>query len=169
MRRNKTSSELQRSGNKWRQNIWNALPVRFSNLFPVHCDFVSEAGYVWTLIKSFSLANNDQFEHYRFGVDHPVNEDGGMVNWDTYSLSLPRMQSIADVSTHLRATCNFPDYGLVYTDYARAKLVGHDLFGYCEAQCRTYEYLNIRGIECQEWQERGNQPRGILIAQRVPQ
>ena len=48
-----------------------------NNLFPVHCDFVSEAGYVWTLIQSFSLANNDQFKDYRFGVDHPVNEDGG--------------------------------------------------------------------------------------------
>ena len=72
-----------------------------NNLFPVHCDFVSEAGYVWTLIQSFSLANNDQFKDYRFGVDHPVNEDGGMVNWDTYRLSLFRMQSIADASTHL--------------------------------------------------------------------
>ena len=56
-----------------------------------------------------------------------------MVNWDTYRLSLFRMQSIADASTHLRATCNFPDYGLVYTDYARAKLEGHDLLGYWDS------------------------------------
>ena len=134
-----------------------------NNLFPVYCDFDSEPGYVWTLIQSFSLANNYQFKDYRFGVDHPVNEDGGMVNWDAYRLSLSRMQSIVDASTLLRATCNFPDDGLVYTDYARAKLKGHDLFGdwgHWVGHCRTYEVVNIRGIECQDctaatWQTPG--------------
>ena len=115
-----------------------------NNLFPVYCDFDSEPGYVWTLIQSFSLANNYQFKDYRFGVDHPVNEDSGMVNWDAYRLSLSRRQSIVDVSTLLRATCNFPDDGLVYTDYARAKLKGHDLFGdwgHWVGHCRTYEVV----------------------------
>jgi len=55
-----------------------------NNLFPVYCDFDSEAGYAWALIQSFSLANRNQFKDYRSGVDHPVNEDGGMVNWDAY-------------------------------------------------------------------------------------
>ena len=119
------------------------------NLFPVYCDFDSEAGYVWALVQSFALANNDQFKHSRFGVDHPVNEDGGKVSWNSYRLSLSRKQSIADASTHLRATCNFPDDGLVYTDYARAKLESHNLFGYWIEECRTYEYLKIRGIDCQ--------------------
>ena len=76
-----------------------------------------------------------------------------MINWNAYRLPLLRMQSIADVSTHLRATCNFPDDGLVYTDYARAKFEGHDLFGDWIAQCRTYEFVNIRGIECEECTE----------------
>ena len=70
------------------------------NLFPVHCDFDSEAGYVWALVQSFALANNDQFKDYSFGVDHPVNEGGGKVHWNAYRLSLSRMQSIADASTH---------------------------------------------------------------------
>ena len=38
----------------------------------------------------------------------------------------------------------------MYTDYARAKLEGHDLFGDWEEQCRTYGFVNIRGTECQE-------------------
>ena len=121
-----------------------------NNLFPVYCDFDSEAGYVWALIQSFSLANNNQFNKKRFGVDFPVNEDDGTINWNAYRLSLSRIQSIVDASTHLRATCNFPDDGLVYTDYARAKLKGHDLFGRWERQCRAYEFVNIRGIECRE-------------------
>ena len=120
------------------------------NRFPVYCDFNSEPGFVWALIQSFSLANNNMFKNHRFGVDNPVNEDGGMINWNAYRLSLSHMQSVANVSTHLRATCNFPDDGLVYTDYARAKLEGHDLFGNWDNQCRKYEFLNIRGIDCQE-------------------
>jgi len=121
-----------------------------NNLFPVYCDFDSEAGYAWALIQSFSLTNDEMFRDHRFGVDLPVHEDDEMINWNAYRLSLSRMQSIANASTHLRATCNFPDDGLVYTDYARAQLEGHDLFGFWIAQCRTYEYLNIRGTDCQE-------------------
>ena len=119
--------------------------------FPVYCDFDSEVGYVWALIQSFSLAKKGHFTEDRFGVNLPFNEDSGTTNWSVYRLSSSRMQSVANVSTHLRATCNFPDDGLVYTDYARAKLEGHDLFGQWNGgRCHTYEFLNIRGIECQE-------------------
>ena len=109
-----------------------------------------EPGYVWTLIQSFSYGNNDQFNFKRFGLDFPVNEEESTINWSAYRLSLSRMQSVAASSTHLRATCNLPDDGLVYTDYARAKLEGHDLFGQWYTQCRKYEYLNIRDIDCHE-------------------
>lgn len=118
--------------------------------FQIYCDFDSEVGRVWTLIQSFSYENNDLFKYKRFGVNSPVHEDDAKINWKAYRLSLPHMHSIASVSTHLRATCNFPDEGLVYTDYARAKLEGHDLFGIWQAQCRSYEVMNIRGIECKE-------------------
>ena len=118
-----------------------------NNPFQVYCDFDSEVGFVWTLVQSFSFGNVNQLDTKRFGVDFPVNEDDGAIKWKIYRLSLSRMQSIAGVSTHLRATCNFPGDGLVYTDYARAKLEGHDLFGAWEGECRTYELLNIRGIE----------------------
>lgn len=117
--------------------------------FQVYCDLTHEPGYVWTLIQSFSYGNNDQFKVKRFGLDFPVNEEASTINWSAYRLSLSRMRSLAVSSTHFRATCNFPD-GLVYTDYARANLEGHDLFGQWYTQCRTYEYLNIRDIECNE-------------------
>ena len=69
------------------------------------------------------------------------------MDWNGYRLSLSQMQSLADHSTHLRATCNFPTDGLQYTDYARAKLAGHDIFGNWTI-CQMYEYVNIRGINC---------------------
>ena len=69
------------------------------------------------------------------------------MNWNEFRLSLSQMQSLAIDSTHLRATCNFLTDGLRYTDYARAKLAGHDIFG-TWATCQMYEYVNIRGICC---------------------
>ena len=99
------------------------------NPFQVYCDLDGEVDFVWTLVESFSLGNINHFNTKRFVNDYPVNEDDVTINWQSYRLSLSRMQSIVDVSTHLRATCNFPDDGLVYTDYARAQLEGHDLFG----------------------------------------
>ena len=108
----------------------------------------SESGFVWALIQSFSLAKKALFEEKMFGVDFPVNHNNNDVDWNSYRLSLLQMQSIANRSTHLRATCNFPTQGLRYTDYARAKLGGHDIFGTLDNKCQLYEYINIRGIEC---------------------
>jgi len=108
----------------------------------------SEPGFVWALIQSFSLANKGMFEEKMFGKDFPVNHTKNNVDWNSYRLSLTQMESIANHSTHFRATCNFPTEGLQYTDYARAKLEGHDIFGGWNVQCRQYEYINIRGIEC---------------------
>ena len=118
--------------------------------FQVYCDFDSEVGNVWTLMQSFSFGNNSKFRKKTFDVDYPVNQDDGAIHWSAYRLSLSRMLSIADVSTHLRATCNFPDEGLVYTDYARANLQGHNLFRTWTGKCKTYELVNIRGIECRD-------------------
>ena len=105
---------------------------------------------MWALIQSFSLANKEIFAYKGFGFDFPVNETTNKVDWTSYRLSLARMQSLADHSTHLRATCNFPTDGLQYTDYARAKLAGHDIFGEWASACKMYEYVNIRGHNCSD-------------------
>ncbi|KAL9952710.1 hypothetical protein ACROYT_G040002 [Oculina patagonica] len=113
--------------------------------FSVYCDIDSEPGFVWALIQSFSLAINSNV-FGAFSVDFPVNQS--KLDWNSYRLSLSQMQSIANHSTLLRATCNYPTEGLQYTDYARAKLEGHDIFGSWDLTCRLYEYINIRGNEC---------------------
>ena len=119
-----------------------------SETFPVYCDMETEPRFVWTLIQSFSLANKVMFEEKGFDVDFPKNDANSEADWTAYRLSLSHMQSLADHSTHLRATCDYPTDGLKYTDYARAKLAGHDIFGTFSDQCRDYEYINIRGNEC---------------------
>ena len=119
--------------------------------FYIFCDMESESGFLWALVQSFSLANKDMFEEKMFGTDFPVNHDTkNNVDWNSYRLSLPQMESLANYSTHFRVTCNFPTEGLQYTDYARAKLEGHDIFSGWNTQCRQYEYINIRGIQCSD-------------------
>ena len=59
-----------------------------------------------------SLENNDAFQlkpFYRH--DMPINQDPP--EWASYRLSMSCMKSIQDVSTHRRATCNFPTNGVV--------------------------------------------------------
>ena len=95
--------------------------------FPVYCDFGSKSGFAWTLIQSHSLLNNDAFNTKALYLhDMPVNQDAP--EWNNYRLSMFRMKSIQDVSTHWRATCNFPTDGVDYHDYWRVSLKNVDLF-----------------------------------------
>ena len=43
----------------------------------------------------------------------------------------------------------FPPTALKKTDYARAKLKNYAFFGTFSYQCLHYEYINIRGISCE--------------------
>ncbi|XP_058957778.2 uncharacterized protein [Pocillopora verrucosa] len=115
--------------------------------FSVYCDLQSEPGFVWTLIQSFSLSKRNTFNYAGFGKNLEIDIEEGEVNWNEFRLSLSQMQYLVNHSTHLRATCNFSTDGLQYTDYARAKLAGHDIFGTWNT-CQMYEYVNIRGIYC---------------------
>ena len=108
----------------------------------------SETGFVWALIQSLSFANRATYEDKGFSTDFPVNDNNNEPDWNSYRLSLSHMQSLSNHSTHLRVTCNLPADGLQYTDYARAVLAGHDIFGDWGGECKLYEYINIRGINC---------------------
>ena len=79
--------------------------------FSVYCDFGSEPGVAWTLIQSHSLQNNDAFNSKASYLhDMPINQDAP--EWNSYRLSMSRMKSMHDVSTHWRAICNFPTTGV---------------------------------------------------------
>ena len=106
-------------------DIYDSSNERFS----VYCDLQSEPDFVWTLIQSLSLSKRNAFNYAGFGKNVEIDIEEGEVNWNEFRLSLSQMQYLANHSTHLRATCNFSTDGLQYTDYARAKLAGHDIFG----------------------------------------
>ena len=119
-------------------------PARKS-FYQTFCDFTSENGFIWTLLESFSLANNDNFKAQPFYKDYPVNQNS--FNWNKFRLSLPIMNSTLSHSTHLRATCNFNTDGLVTTDYLRAKTTELNILLLKGYKCVTLEYINIRGYE----------------------
>ena len=117
--------------------------------FPVYCDFSSEPNAAWTLIQSHSLRNNYAFKSKMFYLhDKPINQDAP--EWNNYRLSMSRMKSIRDVSTHWRATCNFPTDGVDFRDYWRVSLGSLDFLvaptrnGFC----LSTEFVNVHGNEC---------------------
>ena len=120
---------------------------RDENKLKVICDFGSEKGFAWTLVESFSLLNNPYIQSYPFYISHPLHESNP--NWNYYRLSYLHMKDIADVSTHFRATCQFPVEGVNYVDYIRGKLNDTDVLdAKYVASCMKYDYVNIRGHEC---------------------
>ena len=117
--------------------------------FPVYCDFHSEPGFAWTLIQSRSLQNNTAFKGKAFYLhDLPTNED--VPEWNSYRLSMSRMKSIRNVSTHWRATCNFLTNGIDFRDYIRTSFAKNDFFAVPDenARCVWYEFVDIRGNRC---------------------
>ncbi|KAL9967567.1 hypothetical protein ACROYT_G025822 [Oculina patagonica] len=128
--------------------VYNILD-QHNKSFPVYCDFDSEPSAAWTLIQSHSLQNNDAFKSKVFYLhDMPINQE--MPEWNSYRLSMSRMQSIQDASTHWRATCNFPTDGVDYRDYWRVSLDMLDLLVEPDASgpCLLAEFVNVRGDEC---------------------
>ena len=115
------------------------------SLFQTFCDFTSENGFVWTLLESFSLANND-FKKQPFSKDHPVSQNS--FKWNKFRLSLAIMTSTLSHSTHFRATCNFNIDELVTTDYLRAKTTDLNILQINRWPCVKMEYIDIRGYHC---------------------
>ena len=106
--------------------IYNIVDQQNTSI-PVYCDFGSEPGVAWTLIQSHSLQNNDAFRDKAFYLhDVPINQDAP--EWNNYRLSMSRMKSIRNVSTHWRATCNFLTDGIDHRDYIRSSFDENDLF-----------------------------------------
>ena len=116
------------------------------SFYQTFCDLTSENGFVWTLLESFSLANNNHFKGQSFLKDYPVNQN--YFKWNKFRLSLPIMNSTLSHSTHFRATCNFNTDGLVTTDYLRAKTTDFNFLLPIQDLCVKMEYMNIRGYDC---------------------
>ena len=79
-----------------------------------------------------------------FKQNAPVNENAQ--NWNLYRLSLARMRSLQDHSTHWRATCSYPTHGVDFTDYVRGNFKDFNIVDYLgSGKCKKVEYINIRG------------------------
>ena len=78
-------------------------------------------------------------------INDPVNENSP--NWFLYRLTMDRMKSLRDVSTHWRATCSYDKYGINnYKDYIRGKFAEADIFAFLgSGVCLKTELVNIRG------------------------
>ena len=96
----------------------------------------------------FCLFTSVIFFDYRrtpLSVNDPVNENSP--NWPLYRLTVDRMKSLRDISTHWRATCSFEKYGINhYKDYVRGRFAEADIFAFLgTGVCLKTELVNIRG------------------------
>ncbi|PFX34616.1 hypothetical protein AWC38_SpisGene487 [Stylophora pistillata] len=134
-----------------------------SQTFQVFCDFDSEPGFAWNLIESFSLSNNHRFQKNIVFYDDYQAISGDAPNWQAYLIERPYLLWLRNQSTHWRATCRYNTDGTVYTDYLRASLEDFDIIRDVPTvvnTCRPYEYVNIRGNECENctaatWYKKG--------------
>ena len=56
------------------------------------------------------------------------------------------MRSLQARSTHWRATCSYPTHGIDFRDYLRGNFKDFKIVDYIRGgQCKTVEYINIRG------------------------
>ena len=137
--------QLQRNeGNQ--SGVYELFDPANMSMYEVFCDAISEKGFVWTLIESFTLRNNNEFADKAFYKDFPVNQDA--FSWNKFRLSRPLMNAIASRSTHVRATCNFNTDELKYSDYLRAKLTDIDVMRLNFDGCKKYEFISVRGYNC---------------------
>lgn len=136
-------------GDKVKTNGFYSVFDKEDILFPAYCDFGSEPNFAWTLIMSYSFQNRGTFSKKPFYLyDLQINQDAHQ--WDNYRLSLSRMQSIRNTSTHWRATCNFATKTMDYRDYIRTSFVNTDFLVTPDGnRCIRYEFVDIRGNRCQ--------------------
>ena len=75
-----------------------------------------------------------------------AQENDNSPNWDRYRLSLERMRSLQVHSTHWRATCSYPTYGIDYRDYLRGNFKDFNIVDFLgNGECKRVEYVDIRG------------------------
>ena len=110
------------------------------------CDLKSEPSVAWTLVMSLSKENRliSAFRNAVLQVNAQENDNSP--NWDRYRLSLERMRSLQVHSTHWRATCSYPTYGIDYRDYLRGNFKDFNIVDFLgSGECKRVEYVDIRG------------------------
>ena len=110
-------------------------------MYEVFCDIDSEKRFVWTLIESFSLRNNNEFWDKAFYKNYPINQKE--FTWSKFRLSRALMMATANNSTHVRATCNFDSQKRNYRDYLRAKLSELNVMHFNCIECKKFEFVSV--------------------------
>ena len=76
---------------------------RTKSFYQTFCDFTSESGFVWTLLESFSLTNNNEFKGKTFLEDFQENQRS--FTWNKFRLSRLMTNTTLNHSLYVRATC----------------------------------------------------------------
>ena len=119
--------------------VYQLFDPATNSMYEVFCDIDSEKRFVWTLIESLSLRNNNKFSDKAFYQNYPINQKE--FAWSKFRLSRALMMATANNSTHVRATCNFDSEKRNYRDYLRAKLSELNVMNFNSIQCKKFEFV----------------------------
>ena len=132
------------------------------NSFPAYCDLKSEPSIARTLVMSLSKENRLISAFRNAVLQINAQENDNSPNWDRYRLSLERMRSLQVHSTHWRATCSYPTYGIDYRDYIRGNFKDFNIVDFLgNGECKRVEYVDIRGhngtnLKVPFWQQKNS-------------
>ena len=86
----KSCKQLQLQAKKpKRSTVYTLYDPAGKSFYQTFCDFTSETGFVWTLLESFSLINNNDFMTQTFNRDYAVKQNS--FTWNKFRLSLSIM------------------------------------------------------------------------------
>jgi len=81
----------------------------------VYCKVDVNKNYVWTLIESFSKADNDQVAESPFSEDKELGAMNSDFKFDdAYRMSKRSMEALAAMSDHVNVECSWPDQPVSY-------------------------------------------------------
>ena len=134
----------------------NGIPGKYTvfdannNTFKVFCHFDRRTSITWTLVQSYSLANNDLFrssEVLPLSKDSAQNENNPSLL--QYRLSKSRMESIQKDSTKWGHTYhhNEVDHVPVFEDYFCVSNTEHNILE-DNGKCIKVEYMKIGNYSC---------------------
>ena len=104
-RRKRSCKELLEMYTEAGSGVYTLFHPTDHSIYKTFCDFKSENNSVWTLVESFSMANNPEFANKPFYVDYPVNKKG--FSWNKFRLPLSHpdghdCQSFHSLSSHMQ-------------------------------------------------------------------
>ena len=132
-----------------RAGIYTIIDPMQNKTHKVYCHFDKKLQKSWTLVLSFSLANNKKVRDKPFWLDIPYKNT--TPNFKLYRLLLQQMNNTRKIAKEWTAICNYDGAILDRLDTVRGEFKKFDpMVNTDTGSCVNVKYINVRGKSCKE-------------------